>query len=66
MTQVAAGISGKSLANDSTTAKVEISELSIGFFTKALENIATLGATNAAGMARLQLAEDHARLLKQI
>ena len=54
----------KSLANSSGTAKVAVSELSIGFFTKALENIATLRATNAAGMARLQLAEDHARLTK--
>ena len=54
----------KSLANDSSSTKVEISELSIGFFTKGLENIATLSATNAAGMARLQLAEDHARLTK--
>jgi flagellin len=54
----------KSLANGSGTTKVEVSELSIGFFTKALENIATLRATNAAGMARLQLAEDHARLTK--
>ena len=54
----------KSLANGSGTAKVAVSELSIGFFTKALENIATLRATNAAGMARLQLAEDHARLTK--
>jgi flagellin len=54
----------KSLANQSGTTKVAVSELSIGFFTKALENIATLRATNAAGMARLQLAEDHARLTK--
>ena len=54
----------KSLANDSATTKVAISELSIGFFTKALENVATLRATNAAGMARLQLSEDHARLTK--
>ena len=62
---VAAGASNsKSLANDSATAKVAISELSIGFFTKALENVATLRATNAAGMARLQLSEDHARLTK--
>ena len=54
----------KSLANGSGTTKVAVSELSIGFFTKALENIATMRATNAAGMARLQLAEDHARLTK--
>ena len=49
------GSKSKSLANDSATTKVAISELSIGFFTKALENVATLRATNAAGMARLQL-----------
>jgi flagellin len=64
-TNVAAAASNsKSLANDSGTTKVEISELSIGFFTKALENVASLRATNAAGMARLQLSEDHARLTK--
>ena len=64
MANIAAGTAGKSLANDSATTKVAISELSIGFFTKALENVATLRATNAAGMARLQLSEDHARLTK--
>jgi flagellin len=61
---IAGGATGKSLANASGTTKVAVSELSIGFFTKALENIATIRATNAAGMARLQLAEDHARLTK--
>ena len=64
MTNLSAGQTGKSLANDSTTTKVAVTELSIGFFTQALENIATMRATNAAGMARLQLAEDHARLTK--
>ena len=64
MTNLAAAGSGKSLANDSGTTKVAVTELSIGFFTQALENIATMRATNAAGMARLQLAEDHARLTK--
>ena len=65
MTIVSVGTAGaKSLANDSNTTKVAISELSIGFFTTAMENIATMRATNAAGMARLQLAEDHARLTK--
>ena len=62
--EVGNAATNKSLANDSSSTKVEISELSIGFFTKGLENIATLRATNAAGMARLQLAEDHARLTK--
>ncbi|HBP44866.1 MAG TPA: flagellin [Flavobacteriales bacterium] len=64
MANIAGGATGKSLANASGTTKVGVTELSIGFFTKALENIATLRATNAAGMARLQLAEDHARLTK--
>ena len=65
-TNVAPGTAStnKSLANASGSTKVDITELSIGFFTKALENVATLRATNAAGMARLQLAEDHARLTK--
>jgi flagellin len=54
----------KSLAVASTATKVSVGELGVSFFTKALENIATLLATNAAGMARLQLAEDHARLTK--
>ena len=59
----AAGASGsKSLAVASGGSKVSVGELGVSFFTKALENIATLRATNAAGMARLQLAEDHARL----
>ena len=62
---VSVGTGGaKSLANANGTVKIEISELSIGYFTHALENIATMRATNAAGMARLQLAEDHARLTK--
>jgi flagellin len=62
---VAAGAANsKSLANASGTTKVAVTELSIGFFTSALENVASLRATNAAGMARLQLSEDHARLTK--
>jgi flagellin len=62
-TAAAAGASGsKSLAVASGGSKVSVGELGVSFFTKALENIATLRATNAAGMARLQLAEDHARL----
>lgn len=60
---VATGTTGaKSLANAS--GGVSVGELGISFFTKALDNIATMRATNAAGMARLQLAEDHARLTK--
>jgi len=55
----AAGV--KSLANDSGS-ELGIATLSLAFFAKATENIATLRATSAAGLARLQLAEDHVRL----
>jgi len=62
---VATGTGGaKSLANATSSTQVSVGELGISFFTKALDNIAAMRATNAAGMARLQLAEDHARLTK--
>ena len=49
------------IANDSGS-EIGIATLSLAFFAKATENIATLRATGAAGLARLQLAEDHVRL----
>ena len=58
------GGSVKSLANASGS-EIDISgsgSLSLAFFSKATENIATLRATSAAGLARLQLSEDHVRL----
>lgn len=55
------GGSVKSLANASGS-ELDIATLSLAFFAKATENIATLRATSAAGLARLQLAEDHVRL----
>ena len=51
----------KSLANASGS-ELDIATLSLAFFAKGTENIATLRATSAAGLARLQLAEDHVRL----
>jgi flagellin len=56
--------SGVALANASGS-EINITgsgTLSLAFFAKATENIATLRATSAAGLARLQLAEDHVRL----
>ena len=56
--------SGVALANASGS-EIDITgsgTLSLAFFAKATENIATLRATSAAGLARLQLAEDHVRL----
>ena len=64
-TAAAAAASGgntKSLAKSASGTAVSIGELGISFFNKALENISSLRATSAAGMARLQLSEDHARL----
>ena len=58
---------GKTLANASGS-EISIASSTAGsgftlsFFAKATENIATLRATSAAGLARLQLAEDHVRL----
>jgi flagellin len=58
---IGAGGTVQSLANDSGS-EIGIATLSLAFFAKATENIATLRATSAAGLARLQLAEDHVRL----
>ena len=52
------------LARDKNTAKLDIADLSIAFFSKAIENISSMRASNGAAMARLQLGEDHARLTK--
>jgi len=52
------------IANDKDTTKIEITALSIANFTKAIDNISSMRATNGAAMSRLQLAEDHARLTK--
>ena len=57
----ATGANTVGFANESGD-EIDIDTLSLGFFRSAIENIASLRATNAAGMARLQLAEDHVRL----
>ena len=51
--------SGSEVSIKSSTAN---NHFTLSFFAKATENIATLRATSAAGLARLQLAEDHVRL----
>ena len=56
----ATGGSNITLANASNM--LSIGALGISFFTRALENIATLRAENGATMTRLQFAEDHLRL----
>ena len=57
--QTLANASGSEISIASSTAG---SGFTLSFFAKATENIATLRATSAAGLARLQLAEDHVRL----
>ena len=59
-----AGGTSVALARDKFTAKLDIADLSIAFFSKAIENISSMRASNGAAMARLQLGEDHARLTK--
>ena len=60
-TQAATGSGITIAASDSATA-IDIGDISVSFFTTALENIATLRAENGATMTRLQFAEDHLRL----
>ena len=54
--------SGITIAASTSAAAIDISDISVSFFTNALENIATLRAENGATMTRLQFAEDHLRL----
>jgi len=62
--QIGSGGVTKTLASATYAATLDIGDLGISFFTKALENIATLRAENGATMARLQFSEDHLRLTK--
>ena len=62
--QIGSAGTTKSLASSTYAGALDIGDLGISFFTKALENIATLRAENGATMARLNFAEDHLRLSK--
>jgi flagellin len=53
---------GITIAASLASSAIEIGNITVSFFTKALENIATLRAENGATMTRLQFAEDHLRL----
>jgi flagellin len=50
------------LAAENSASAIDITDITLSFFTTALENIATLRAENGATMTRLQFAEDHLRL----
>ena len=53
---------GITIAASIASSAIDIGDISVSFFTAALENIATLRAENGATMTRLQFAEDHLRL----
>jgi flagellin len=53
---------GITIAASVASSAIDIGDISVSFFTAALENIATLRAENGATMTRLQFAEDHLRL----
>ena len=53
---------GITIAASIASSAIDIADISVSFFTAALENIATLRAENGATMTRLQFAEDHLRL----
>jgi flagellin len=59
--QAATG-TGITIAASISSSAIDIADISVSFFTTALENIATLRAENGATMTRLQFAEDHLRL----
>jgi flagellin len=54
----------RTLAAVSEAESLTLNQVSIGLLTKALENIATLRASNGATSARLSFSEDHLRLNK--
>ena len=58
------GATTKSLAAKDGANSLGIEELGISFFTRALENIATLRAQNGATTVRMNFAQDHLRLSK--
>jgi len=58
------GATTKSLAAKDGANSIGLAELGISFFTKALENIATLRAQNGATTVRMNFAQDHLRLSK--
>jgi flagellin len=54
----------RTLAASGDSETINLSKVSIGVLTQALENIATLRAQNGATSARLSFSEDHLRLSK--
>ena len=54
--------SGVTFASETYADAMKLEDVSVGVFTKALENLATLRADNGGTMSRLQYASDNAQL----
>jgi len=54
--------SGVTFASETYADAMKLEDISVGVFTKALENLATLRADNGGTMSRLQYASDNAQL----
>jgi len=63
-TGINAAHADRSLAAESEGTSITLDKVSLGLLTTALENIATLRASNGATSARLAFSEDHLRLSK--
>jgi flagellin len=57
-----AGSAGTTFASETYAAGISLESVSVGVFTKALENLATLRADNGGTMSRLQYASDNAQM----
>jgi flagellin len=57
-----AGSAGTTFASETYAGGISLESVSVGVFTKALENLATLRADNGGTMSRLQYASDNAQM----
>jgi flagellin len=63
-TNLAYGASGKTLAASSGANSVDLSTLTVSFFTQAIENIASLRAENGGAVSRLNFALEQSNRTK--
>jgi flagellin len=63
-TNLAFGATGTTLASTSSAGAVDLSTISVSFFTKAIENIATLRAENGGTVSRLNFAYEQSNRTK--
>jgi flagellin len=59
-----AGNDINSFASASPATRIDLNDVSVGVFTQALENVATLRADNGASMSRLNFASDNIAVTK--